>query len=239
MTITPRQIRAARAMLEIKQADLAKSAGISLATLNNIERGVADPRSSTLAAIERALGTVGIEVGDDGFAEEVRLHRLSRPSSYDTLFASQRVLETVGPTSLVRIRKILFFARKSGSDPSAAPRVCLLILGRSRTVLFDEVDFNVQNDSRAAEVAGIMLASYAFHADELYFLDQLMEDTTTAEVSETVSRLRELPWKRMVHPREFFNMFDDWDGHLLGFARRPGHPMRDLVAMLVKPPLQG
>ena len=66
MTITPRQIRAARAMLEIKQKDLAVAAGISLATLNNIERGVADPRSSTLAAIERALGTVGVEIGDDG-----------------------------------------------------------------------------------------------------------------------------------------------------------------------------
>ncbi|UCH73008.1 MAG: helix-turn-helix transcriptional regulator [Rhodospirillales bacterium] len=222
-------------MLEIKQKDLARAAGISLATLNNIERGVADPRSSTLAAIERALGTVGIEVADDGLTEEVCLHRLSRPSSYDTLFASQRVLETIGPTSLVRIRRILFFARIDAQDGAMAPRICLLIEGRSRTVLFDLVDFTVENDSRAAEVAGIMLACYAFHRDRLYFLDRPLEDTTTADVSETVSRLMDMPWRRMEHPRDFFNVFDNWDGHLLNYARRPGHPMRDLVAQLLKP----
>jgi transcriptional regulator with XRE-family HTH domain len=223
-------------MLEIKQKDLAVAAGISLATLNNIERGVADPRSSTLAAIERALGTVGVEVGDDGLTEEVRLHRLSRPSSYDTLFASQRVLETVGPTSLVRIRRILFFARLTASNGATAPRLCLLIEGRSRTILFDLVDFTLENDSRAAEVAGIMLACYAFHADKLFFLGQVLEDTTTAEVSETVSRLRDMEWRRMEHPRDLFNVFDSWEGHLLNYARRPGHPMRDLVALLVKTP---
>ncbi|MDH5412131.1 MAG: helix-turn-helix transcriptional regulator, partial [Alphaproteobacteria bacterium] len=83
MPITPRQIRAARAMLDVKQRDLAAAAGISLATLNNIERGVADPRSSTLAAIERALKDAGIEVGEDGLIEEVRLHRVARPNAYD------------------------------------------------------------------------------------------------------------------------------------------------------------
>jgi len=236
VTITPRQIRAARAMLEIKQKDLARAAGISLATLNNIERGVADPRSSTLAAIERALDTVGIEIDDDGLTEEVRLHRLSRPSSYDTLFASQRVLETLGPTSLMRVRRILFFARRSSRIGAMAPRICLLVEGRSRTVLFDLVDFTVENDSRAAEVAGIMLACYAFHADKLYFLDQVLDDTTTADVAETVSRLRDMNWRRMEHPRDLFNVFDSWDGHLLTYARRPGHPMRNLVALLLKSP---
>lgn len=234
MTITPRQIRASRAMLEIKQKDLAVAAGISLATLNNIERGVADPRASTLAAIERALSTVGIEVGDDGMTEEVRLHRLSRPSSYDTLFASQRVLETIGPKTLVRVQRILFFARASASAGAMAPRICLLIEGRSRTILFDEVDFSVENDSRAAEVAGIMLACHAFHPGKIYFLDKVLEDTTTAETAETIGRLRDMQWRRMEHPRDFFNVFDDWEGHLLNFARRPGHPMRDLVALLVK-----
>jgi hypothetical protein len=137
---------------------------------------------------------------------------------------------------LVRIRKILFFARLSGTDGATAPRICLLIEGRSRTVLFDQVDFTVENDSRAAEVAGMLLACYAYHADNLFFLDRVLEDTTTAELSETVTRLRELPWKRMEHPRDFFNVFDDWDRHLLGFARRPGHPMRNLVALLVRSP---
>jgi transcriptional regulator with XRE-family HTH domain len=236
MSITPRQIRAARAMLEVKQRDLAAAAGISLATLNNIERGVADPRSSTLAAIERALKDAGIEVEDDGMTEEVRLHRIARPNAYDTLFASQRILEIISPESLYHIERILFFARHSVAAGAVAPRVCMLIEGRSRTILFDLVDFTVENDSRSAEVAGILLGCYAFHGDQLYYLSQVFEDTTTAELSEAVSRLRQLDYQPMEHPGPFFNRFDDWEGHLLGFARRPGHPMRDLVSLLVNRP---
>lgn len=236
MSISPRQIRAARAMLEIKQRDLAAAAGVSLATLNNIERGVADPRSSTLAAIERTLHAAGVDVTDDGFSEEVRLHRLSRPTAYDTLFASQRVLEIISPGSLMRTRKILYFARKSAhtAEVAQSPRICLLIEGKSRAILFDLVDFTVANDSRAAEVAGMLLGSYAFHSSQLFYIDQIMEDTTSAELPEVVARLRELSWRRLTHPRDFFNRFDDWDGHLLAYARRPGHPMRDLVALLVR-----
>lgn len=233
MSITPRQIRAARAMLEVKQTELASAAGISLATLNNIERGVADPRSSTLAAIERALKNAGIEIEDDGMIEEVRLHGVVRPTAYDTLFASQRVLEIIAPGSLYHVDRILFFARHSVSSGAMAPRICLLIEGRSRTILFDLVDFTTENDSRSAEIAGILLGCFAFHGGQLYYLDKVLEDTTTAELLEAVARLRALDWKPMDHPGPFFNKFDDWEGRLLGFARRPGHPMRDLVSLLV------
>lgn len=223
-------------MLEIKQRDLAAAAGVSLATLNNIERGVADPRSSTLASIERALRAAGVEAADDGLSEEVRLHRLSRPTAYDTLFASQRVLELISPGSLLRVDRILFFVRKKGHgvEADAFPRVCLLIEGRSRAILFDLVDFTVANDSRAAEVAGMMLGCFAFHAGKIRYVDQVLEDTTSADLGEAVARLRELTSLPLEHPRDFFNLFDDWDGHLLAYARRPGHPMRDLLALLVR-----
>lgn len=233
MTITPRQIRAARAMLEVKQRDLAAAAGISLATLNNIERGVADPRSSTLAAIERALKDAGIEVDDDGIIEEITLHRVARPTAYDTLFASQRVLEIIAPGSLYHVEAIRFFARQKTGPGAMAPRICLLIEGRSRTILFDLVDFTIENDSRAAEVGGILLGCYAFHASKLYFLDRVLEDTTSAELLEAVTRLRALEWKPMDHPRPFIDVFDDWEQRMLNLARRPGHPVRDLVSLLV------
>ncbi len=62
MVITLEQIRAARAMLGLKQQELAKKAGISTGTLNNIERGVqTDPKLSTLKAIQNALEAEGIE----------------------------------------------------------------------------------------------------------------------------------------------------------------------------------
>lgn len=56
------QIKAARVMLNLKQKELAAKAGISTATLNNIERGVqTDPKLSTLQAIREALEREGIE----------------------------------------------------------------------------------------------------------------------------------------------------------------------------------
>lgn len=64
--ITIAQIRAARVMLGLKQKDLAEKSGISVATLNNIERGAqTDPKISTLKAIQRALEKDGIEFLSD------------------------------------------------------------------------------------------------------------------------------------------------------------------------------
>jgi len=62
MIITLEQIRGARAMLGLKQQEVAQKAGISTGTLNNIERGVqTDPKLSTLRAIQRTLEAEGIE----------------------------------------------------------------------------------------------------------------------------------------------------------------------------------
>lgn len=64
--ITPAQIRAARAMLDWTQGDLAERAGISKTGLNNIERGSSDPKASTLTAIRGALEGAGIEFTNGG-----------------------------------------------------------------------------------------------------------------------------------------------------------------------------
>ena len=69
--ITPEQIRGARAMLGLKQADLAARAGISATGLNNIERGNADPKASTLRSIEDALRQAGIKFIADERGEGV------------------------------------------------------------------------------------------------------------------------------------------------------------------------
>lgn len=62
------QIKAARALLDIKQKDLAKKAGVSIATLNNIERGAqTDPRMSTMQCIQQTLEKEGIIFLNDAF----------------------------------------------------------------------------------------------------------------------------------------------------------------------------
>ena len=63
--ITPAQIRAARAILQWRQADLAREAGVSDITIKNIERGVSDPRASTLGAIEGAFEKAGVTFVQD------------------------------------------------------------------------------------------------------------------------------------------------------------------------------
>ena len=59
--ITLPQIKAARALLDWKQEDLAKASGVSLASVNNLERGLYSPRPETLALIHSAFEGAGIE----------------------------------------------------------------------------------------------------------------------------------------------------------------------------------
>ena len=229
--ISSSQIRAARAIINVKQSELAKASGISLATLNNIERGVGDPRSSTLERIERALADAGVHLSRDDWTDTVVLDRLSRPNAYDTYFASQLVLDALSPDSLSKAEKILFFARWTGAGHDEPPRICLLIEGVNRAILFDQVDFNLDGGSRVAEVAGILLAAFAFHRSELFYLTNVFEDTTGSEAPEAVERLRRLPWLPLTQPKSFIDSFDSWEGHLKAFAERKGHPMRDLMAL--------
>lgn len=63
---TAAQIRGARAMLGWKQTDLARESGISEISVKNIERGVTDPRVSTMRALLDAFTRANIEFLDSG-----------------------------------------------------------------------------------------------------------------------------------------------------------------------------
>lgn len=72
--VTPRQVRAARALLGWSQQQLADSAIISLNALIRLERGQVDSRVSTLNAVVRALAKAGVEfIPADTKGEGVRL----------------------------------------------------------------------------------------------------------------------------------------------------------------------
>jgi transcriptional regulator with XRE-family HTH domain len=64
--ITAGQIRAARALIGWKQTDLASASGVSEISIKNIERGVTDPRSSTLGALQKAFLDAGVVFLDPG-----------------------------------------------------------------------------------------------------------------------------------------------------------------------------
>jgi predicted transcriptional regulator len=59
--LQPNQIKAARALLGLRQADLALRAGIAEITVKALERGSADPRVSTIEKVQSALEKEGIE----------------------------------------------------------------------------------------------------------------------------------------------------------------------------------
>lgn len=62
MIISSEQIRAGRGLMNWSQKELADRSGISLNSLNNIERGVANPRQDSLLAIRGALEAEGVEL---------------------------------------------------------------------------------------------------------------------------------------------------------------------------------
>ena len=63
--LTPAQIRAARALLNWNQKQLAEASGIATVTIKNIERGASDPRMSSVQAIKLALEKAGVVFLDD------------------------------------------------------------------------------------------------------------------------------------------------------------------------------
>ena len=77
------QIRAARALLRLDQSELARRAGVSLATVRRVERGAETARASARAvmSIQHALETAGAEFIDQG----VRCKRHRTPEEKESM----------------------------------------------------------------------------------------------------------------------------------------------------------
>jgi transcriptional regulator with XRE-family HTH domain len=90
MTISLPQIRAARALLDWRQQDLAKKSGISLPAITKLERQLVSPRQSTLDVLQKTFELEGIEFTD---GPGVRLT--------DGLFALQTFSGKDAPTRLL------------------------------------------------------------------------------------------------------------------------------------------
>jgi transcriptional regulator with XRE-family HTH domain len=59
--IEPRQIRAARALLNWSQGDLAKASGIAVSSIKNIENNITSARKDSLTQIHNAFENAGLE----------------------------------------------------------------------------------------------------------------------------------------------------------------------------------
>ncbi len=63
--ITPAQCRAARALLDWSQQDLAKAAHLGLSTIRDFEKGRRVPTHNNLRGIKLALEEGGVEIGTE------------------------------------------------------------------------------------------------------------------------------------------------------------------------------
>ena len=74
--MSPDQCRAARALLNLEQSEVAKNAGIARATLIDFEKGQRLPRSATVTAIRAALEAAGVQfIEENGGGAGVRLRK--------------------------------------------------------------------------------------------------------------------------------------------------------------------
>ena len=230
--LVPNKLKAARALLGVKQSDLAKSAGISLATLNNFERGIGDPRASTLDAIERALARGGITFSGDDEHETVILRRIQRPDAFDTFSASRQVLEVLDRASLLKAQVIVFF-RNVSSDSSRETQQSagIMVEGVTRTLLFDRARFSIDTSSHLAEIAGIMLAAYSFYRDRISFLPTFHADTNLLPPGRAVEILNDYERQSLPDPADFFSLFGFDERRFTGMAVRGDHPVNKLLAL--------
>jgi transcriptional regulator with XRE-family HTH domain len=77
--MTPAQCRAARALIEFSQAELAAKAKVGESTVRNFEAGRTVPVANNLEAIRRVLETAGVEfIAENGGGPGVRLRNAKR-----------------------------------------------------------------------------------------------------------------------------------------------------------------
>jgi transcriptional regulator with XRE-family HTH domain len=77
--MTPAQCRAARALIEFSQAELAAKAKVGQSTVRNFEAGRTIPVANNLEAIRRVLEAAGVEfIAENGGGPGVRLRKAKR-----------------------------------------------------------------------------------------------------------------------------------------------------------------
>lgn len=164
MRITTAQIRAARALLNWSQSDLAKGAGVSSTSIGSIESGATQPRDETLTDIRRALEEAGIEFTED---DGVRRQRADI-KRYEGMEGFQSFIDDVYETAKTEGGEFVIF--------NAYPPHWLRWLGQSyfkqhakrMEALKDKVNFRITARSGTANLISKDYAEYRWFPVEKF-----------------------------------------------------------------------
>ena len=168
------QVRAARVLLGVSQSALARSARLSLSTLNDLEHGRESVRRRTRERVARCLEDAGIVFVRESAAIEGRmlgvlLHREARVEN-----ASEEAQRWLEPDTLVPPQELVFFVASEHPQPTPNETLHLgvRLLFPHRTVLFDLKGFDLSALHLAA-LSRFLLSAFSLYSDRLFCTDPL------------------------------------------------------------------
>ena len=238
--LTADHIRSARALLDVSQKQLAAAAGISTATLNNIERQSNLPRERTLQAISEVLAKNGVSFQENDELEEMILHfrRASRPQQ----LANESPVGLLLDSALLPVERILLYAYTAsspaeGTEQESATgtgerRMGMLIINSARRILYDWVSFSLSTNVQAASFARLMMLLYRHHADKLFYLPEAQPSTTPMGLGEAMRFLLQQKYLPLRHVVHLCVLLGPMQTHIEPWIRDSSHPMRALMVML-------
>lgn len=233
--ITPDLIRAARALIGAKQKNLAAASGISLATLNNIERNIGESKISTFQAIEQALAGAGIQFDQDDTKKSILLHQHFRPalSHQDQLL--DRIQSYFTPKGLLEIEKIHFFHIQhdhfieSDAAPASNHFAIWIHLRLGRSFLLDGLNLNFTAQDQAAMIASLLYIAMLNHKHRCYYCPQTLCNTRQMSAAMAAEMLKEIMWKPLDNPIDLLSNLGDFNALYHQVKAVSDHPLLKLL----------
>ena len=181
----PRHIRAGRALVGATQQDLASAAKLSLATLNNIEREVAHPRSKTLDQIRRALLDGGVDIRVEGSLERLSMERDGEIVIEDDSPIRSTLLRLIDAKNLLKVEQIYVFSIKKEYH-----RCGILLQGAYRQAIYTNPGIDMRNRIGLAELSVFVVSAFKSVQQRLHFLEDVVDfDALQLEGSDLIRRL--------------------------------------------------
>ena len=239
----PSFVRAGRALLGVTQQRLAQAAGLSLATLNNLEREVHTPRGATLEAIAEVLALHGVVFSNEQGRAHLSYHHAARPEFQspapgETRLDLMRMWESqLAPTSLLACDSVLFYAfDKPSGAPAAAAGLPpargfgIYLRAGTRQLLWDRAELSLADQTKAAEFGHLMTAACHFAAEALFFIPHPLPDTRAMRFTEAVEFLSQQDQRPLDHPLPLCLLLAAWDA-IETWVRQSDHPIRALMLL--------